>query len=60
MARPFVNSDSSGDYQARRLVKVRQVQGSPVVAAMVQSLDESVGYVLSSLEGLGLAENTIV
>lgn len=60
MARPFVNSDSSGDYQARRLVKVRQVQDSPVVAAMVQSLDESVGYVLSSLEELGLAENTIV
>ena len=60
VAHSFVNSESSGDYQARRLVKVRQVQDSPVVAAMVQSLDESVGHVLSKLEELGLAENTVV
>jgi arylsulfatase A-like enzyme len=58
--RAFVNSDSSGDYQARRMVKVRQVQDAPVVAAMVQSLDESIGRVLSKLEELGLADNTVV
>jgi len=43
-----------GDQQAR------QVQDHPVYAAMVQSLDESVGRILKKLDELGLASNTIV
>ena len=56
----FIDSDSAGDYQARRMTKVRQIQDDPVVAAMLQSLDESVGHVLSKLQELGLADNTVV
>ena len=40
--------------------QVRQVQDHPVYAAMVQSLDESVGRVLRKLDELGIADNTIV
>lgn len=40
--------------------KVRQIQNQPVYAAMVQSLDESVGRVMAKLDELGLAQNTIV
>jgi arylsulfatase A-like enzyme len=40
--------------------KVRQVQDQPVYAAMVQSLDESVGRVMARLDELGLSKNTIV
>ena len=59
-AQAFVNSDSSGDYQARRMTKIRQLQDDPVFAAMLQSLDESVGRVVSTLEDLGLADKTVV
>ena len=34
--------------------------GDPVYAAMIASLDESVGRILAKLEELNLAENTIV
>lgn len=40
--------------------RTRQIQNQPVYAAMVQSLDESVGRVLDKLAELGLEENTIV
>ncbi len=40
--------------------QTRQIQNQPVYAAMVQSLDESVGRVLDKLAALGLEENTIV
>jgi arylsulfatase A-like enzyme len=40
--------------------RVRQVQDHPVYGAMVESLDESVGRVLSQLQKLGLETNTIV
>lgn len=40
--------------------KVRQIQNQPVYAAMVQSLDESVGRVMAKLDELGLSKNTIV
>ncbi len=43
-----------GDQQAR------QVQDHPVYAAMVQSLDESVGRIMKELDELGIANNTIV
>jgi arylsulfatase A-like enzyme len=41
-------------------VKARQVQDHPVYAAMVQSMDESVGRILKKLEELGLADRTAV
>jgi arylsulfatase A-like enzyme len=40
--------------------KTRQAQNHAVYAAMVQSVDESVGQVLRKLEDLGLEQNTIV
>ncbi len=38
----------------------RQHQDNPTYAAMVQSVDESVGRVLNELDKLGLTDNTIV
>jgi arylsulfatase A-like enzyme len=38
----------------------RQVQDHPVYAAMLQTTDESIGRVISRLEDLGLAGNTVV
>ena len=43
-----------------RIVKIKQNQDNIQFAAMVESLDESVGRVLDKLEELGLDENTIV
>jgi arylsulfatase A-like enzyme len=40
--------------------KARQVQDHPVYSGMVESVDESVGRVMSKLEDLGVADNTIV
>lgn len=40
--------------------QVRQIQNHPVYAAMLQSLDESVGRVMDKLAELGLEENTVV
>jgi len=40
--------------------KVRQVQDQPVYAAMVQSLDESVGRILKALADRGLDRETVV
>lgn len=40
--------------------QVRQVQNQPVYAAMIESLDQSVGRVLDKLAELGLADNTVV
>jgi len=40
--------------------KVRTLQTHPTYAAMVESMDTAVGKVLTALDELGLAENTIV
>jgi arylsulfatase A-like enzyme len=40
--------------------QTRQIQNQPVYAAMVQSLDESVGRVMQKLAELGLERNTVV
>lgn len=44
----------------RRTVKIKQRQDNVEFAAMVESVDESLGRVLAKLEALGLNDNTIV
>ena len=41
-------------------VKIKQRQDNPQFAAMVESMDESLGRVMAKLEELGLAEDTII
>lgn len=41
-------------------VKIKQRQDNTQFAAMVESMDESLGRVVSKLEALGLADNTII
>lgn len=43
-----------------RTVKIKQNQDNPQFAAMVDSMDESFGRVLSKLESLGLDDRTII
>ena len=38
----------------------RGVQGNPIMASMLKSVDESLGHILAKLDELKLAENTIV
>jgi len=40
--------------------KTKMVQDNPAFAGMVQSVDESVGRVMAKLEGMGVADNTVV
>ncbi len=47
-------------FEMGHFLPIRQVQDNPVYAGLVESMDDAVGYVLNSLEELGLAENTIV
>lgn len=42
------------------LVKIKQIQDNVHFAAMVESVDESVGRVVSTLDSLGIADNTII
>lgn len=44
----------------RRTVKIKQRQDNIEFAAMVESMDESLGRVRAKLDSLGLTENTIV
>ncbi|HPD46808.1 MAG TPA: sulfatase [Anaerohalosphaeraceae bacterium] len=40
--------------------QVRQIQKQPVYAAMIQSVDDSVGRIMAALELWGLADNTAI
>lgn len=52
---------SSADYRAERHYSVTKLkQNDPVYAAMVHSVDESVGRVMNKLKELGIADNTAV
>ncbi len=47
-------------YEMGHFLPVRQVQDNPVYAGLLNTMDEAVGKVLTTLEELGLADNTIV
>lgn len=47
-------------YFPNRSVKIKQVQDNPQFAAMVESVDESLGKVISKLKELGIDKNTII
>lgn len=48
------------EFETDRGFNVRQIQNHPTYAAMMESLDVSVGRVLAKLDQLGLTTNTIV
>jgi len=43
-----------------KTTKVRQIQDDPVYAGMIQSVDDSIGRVMKTLEDLHISENTII
>ena len=47
-------------YLPDRLTKIKQIQDNPVFAAMIESLDDSVGAVMRVLDDLDLAGNTLL
>lgn len=51
--------DSVG-FEMERVFPARKHQDNPVYAGLIEQMDEAVGTVISKLEELGLAENTIV
>lgn len=42
------------------LVKIKQIQDNVNFAAMVESVDESVGRIVSTLDSLGISDNTLL
>ena len=51
---------AAGDEKWRKTLKTRTVQDHAVYAAMIESVDESVGRVMKKLDELGIADNTIL
>ncbi len=47
-------------YEMGALLPTRLVQDNPIYAGLIEAMDDAVDYVLSSLEELGLDENTII
>jgi arylsulfatase A-like enzyme len=52
--------DNGPRFKIDRTLPVRQVQDHPVYAGMVETMDAAVGNVLTTLDELGLTDNTIV
>ncbi len=48
------------DLLPNRIVKIKQRQDNIQFAAMVESMDESLGRILDKLDELGLADNTVI
>lgn len=48
------------DLMPNRIVKIKQRQDNVQFAAMVESMDESLGRIMEKLDELGLVENTII
>ena len=72
---PFEAKEDYTDYYNKKISKIKfegsefipegtgytkRWQNNPVYAAMIQSLDESVGRIMETLDRLGLSKNTIV
>lgn len=62
---PDATSETSASHSGFRVfpdrtVKIRQRQDNPVFASMVDSMDESLGRVLSTLKELNLEEQTLI
>ncbi|TWU20746.1 sulfatase [Bythopirellula polymerisocia] len=51
---------AQAEFSPEGLFENRQIQNQPIYAAMMEAVDQAVGKVLTSLEELGLEENTIV
>ena len=47
-------------FEMGHFLPIRQVQDNPVYAGLVEAMDDAVGEVLTALDEMGLAENTIV
>ncbi|WP_242118760.1 sulfatase [Aestuariivivens sediminicola] len=47
-------------YKMERVLPIRQVQDNPIYAGLVEHMDDAVGYLLNTLEELGLDDNTII
>lgn len=48
------------EHKKDKRIKRRLIQSDPVYAAMIHSLDENVGRLLSTIDELGLADNTVI
>ena len=58
---PFEEGDFfPGAHKKDRRITRRKVQSDPVYAAMIESMDESVGRILYALEAAGIADNTAI
>jgi arylsulfatase A-like enzyme len=55
-----LNFTNAPEFRAEGKEKTRLIQNQPVYAAMVQSVDESVGRITQELKDLGLLTNTVV
>jgi arylsulfatase A-like enzyme len=58
----LINEEAYSEYRTlpNRLVKIKQRQDNPQFAAMVESIDQSLGRVVSKLKDLDLDKDTII
>ena len=57
---PTISRGNTPEFRPEGDRQVRQIQDQPIYAAMIQSLDESVGRILKHLDDLRLSTNTVV
>ena len=53
-------ANDTGKFLPEGATQARQVQDHAVYAAMVESMDQSVGRVMTKLDELGIADNTVI
>ncbi len=51
---------AANGFEMERRMPIRKHQDNPVYAGLIEQMDDAVGQVLTTLDQLGLAENTIV
>jgi arylsulfatase A-like enzyme len=54
------NGIAKTGYQMGHFLPIRQVQDNPIYAGLVETMDDAVGLVISTLKELGLDKNTII